>query len=139
MASVETALRGYPDCVLCCSGLEALDKAVLYLPDVFVLGIRLHHMPGFQVSQTLRRHPVFQNAPVLGTLEPADPTERHSLERYGFTGAFKLPGETDALVFEVARLAYDDAFARHSYPMTFEEVLSHEEFSPESGENQGQP
>jgi CheY-like chemotaxis protein len=128
MTAMELALKNYADCILCCSGLDALEKATQYLPDVFILGVRLHHMPGFQASQTLRTHPAFRNAPILGTLDPNDPINRTSLKRYGFSSVFVIPDDTEALAFEVARLAYDNAFARHAYPMTFEEVLSHEEF-----------
>jgi len=134
MTSVEAALNRYADCILCCSGLEALNKAVQYLPDVFVLGIRLHHMPGFQVTQTLRGHPVFLNSPVFGMIEPDDPINRDSLKRYGFVAVFEIPSETETLAFEVARLAYDSSFVRHAYPMTFEEVVSHEEFMRLRGE-----
>jgi PleD family two-component response regulator len=134
MTSVEAALNRYADCILCCSGLEALDKAIHYLPDVFVLGVRLYHLPGFQVTQTLRGHPEFQKSPVLGTIEPDDPINRESLKRYGFSAVFEIPRQTDTLAFEVARLAYDSGFVRHAYPMTFEEVVSHEEFLRLKGE-----
>ncbi|MFP4380372.1 MAG: response regulator [Candidatus Sumerlaeia bacterium] len=126
-STIESLLARCCDTIVTSSGVEALEKCSVYLPDIIILSLRLSHMPGFQVCETLRRHPTFSEAPIFGTLDETDRLKTAHMERYGFDTIFSLPADLEKLCLEVAKYAFDSEFKCHKYPMEYADVLKSEE------------
>jgi DNA-binding response OmpR family regulator len=126
-AWVESQIRPFCDCVETSSGLEAIDKAGRYLPDVVIVNVHLPHVPGFEVSQTLRRHPAFRTAPILGLALKTDRLCQANPARFGLTRIFAIPDQLDDLFAEMRRIARDPSFVCHPYKQDFGQVLLEEE------------
>jgi PleD family two-component response regulator len=125
--TIESLLQRCCDTILTTSGIEAMEKAAEYLPDVLILGMRLEHMSGFQICEALRRHPAFAESPILGTVDESDRLRKSRLSRYGFDSVFVLPQDLEKLCLDVAKRAFDPDFRCHKYPMDYEKVLALEE------------
>jgi two-component system, sensor histidine kinase and response regulator len=72
------------DVVPCFSGIEALDRIAVDAPDLVLLDMRMPHMDGFQVLETLRGNDATRALPVI--FLTAD-HERESLVRAFSSGA----------------------------------------------------
>lgn len=46
-------------------GMSALASARAFLPDLILLDILLPHVDGFQVCETLRHNPTYENLPIV--------------------------------------------------------------------------
>jgi DNA-binding response OmpR family regulator len=55
---------GY-DVAIATDGLEALEQANQFKPDVILLDIKIPHMDGIQVLKTLRSAPRFAETPII--------------------------------------------------------------------------
>ena len=127
LAKLTDALARRCDCIATTSGLEAVDKAGRYRPDLIVTDMRLSGMPGFEVSQTLRSDGHFANTPIMGTVDTDDKLRHNDIWRYGITRLFIMPEDRDKLVVEIFDFADSDLFHPHDYPQPFTEVVAEEE------------
>ncbi len=48
-----------------CNGLEGVEKAVTWQPDLILMGLRMPGMDGFQVIRSLRKHPLTAAPPII--------------------------------------------------------------------------
>lgn len=64
-------------------GLEAMDEALKWQPDIFVLDWMLPKVSGYQMVEILRRSRNFQKAPIIFISAKSSPKERQMVERLG--------------------------------------------------------
>ena len=57
-------------------GLQAIDHATAFLPDVILMDIVMPHLNGFQATRELRRHPPTADIPVIMVSTKSQPTDR---------------------------------------------------------------
>ncbi|HUT24577.1 MAG TPA: response regulator [Sumerlaeia bacterium] len=124
---IQSQIRPFCDCIETSSGVEAVDKAGRYLPDVLIVNVHLPHLPGFAVSQTLRRHPAFQTAPILGLALKTDSLCQANPARFGLTRIFAIPEQIDDLFAEMRRIARDPSFLCQRYKQDFGRGVAEEE------------
>lgn len=115
------------DCIGATSGLEAVDKAGRYRPDILLVNMRMPGMQGFEVSQMLRSEGHFSEMPIMGMVDEGDSLKSNDMWRYGITQLFTMPGERDKMIVEVVAASQAPGFLDHGYPQTFAEVLAQEE------------
>jgi DNA-binding response OmpR family regulator len=125
--AIESTLQGIYDCIATVSGLEVLDKAQRYRPDLLILNMRVPHLPGFQVTQVLRAHADFRTTPVFGLAKADDPLRRDYLAKYGVNDLFALPAEYDRLAWKAKALIHEPDFRPHRHPQSFVQVWAEEE------------
>lgn len=71
----------------CNSGLEALDKAVEFMPDLILLDVMMPGMTGPNTLIELRKFPELENVPVIFMTAKVQPQE---IEEYKALGAIEV-------------------------------------------------
>lgn len=64
MMATLLGLKGY-DVIGAENGVEAVDIALKIVPDLILLDLELPHLDGLAVTKNLRRHPRFENVPIV--------------------------------------------------------------------------
>lgn len=85
-------------------GLQALDRAPRFKPDLVVLDIVLPGISGYEVCTRLRANPDMGQLKILMMTARGSATERKHALAHGADGFIPKPFETAALRAEVARL-----------------------------------
>ena len=124
---LQSMLQDFVDCIAVSSGLEMIDKARRYLPDVIIVNMRLHHLPGFEVSRILHAHPGFRATPIFGVTKAGDHLRSEYVGKYAVSEMFMVPAEIERLVYTIRAVADDPDFVQNIYPQTFAQVLMEEE------------
>jgi CheY-like chemotaxis protein len=124
---LQSMLQDFVDCIAVSSGLEMIDKARRYLPDVIIVNMRLHHLPGFEVSRILHAHPGFRATPIFGITKAGDHLRSEYVGKYAVSEMFMVPAEIERLVYTIRAVADDPDFVQNIYPQTFAQVLMEEE------------
>ncbi len=76
---LELKLRAeYYEVAVAASGLEALDLAHCWSPDVILLDVMMPGLDGYEVCRRLKRDPALSHIPVIMVTALFDPTERVS-------------------------------------------------------------
>jgi CheY-like chemotaxis protein len=83
------------------SGLEGLQMARRWLPDLVLLDIRLPDIDGFAVLHALRSDPVLRDVPCLAVSAAAMPHEVAAAAAAGFDAYLTKPVDVEALLREV--------------------------------------
>lgn len=74
------SLEGY-EVLPCTNGTEALEKLIVYKPDVIITDLWMPVMDGFTFIDTLKADPVLCNIPiVVFSAAPLQPKERELLD-----------------------------------------------------------
>lgn len=128
LACLHSLLGTFCDCVTTNCGIQVVEKATRYLPDILILNMRLNNLQGFEACLTLRTHPTFSKTPIIGILDAGDSLQASVIEaKYGASYVFEAPTEFGDLCMKVQNLMSNPAMRRASYPQTFEEVEMEEE------------
>lgn len=64
-------------------GMEAMERAVRYEPDIFIIDGMLPKMTGFQLVSMLRRNKAFCNHPIVLVSAKTSNRDRHYVEKLG--------------------------------------------------------
>ncbi len=79
------------------NALEALQIAVVFLPDIMILDIGLPGMDGFQLARRLRRLPETGTALIIALSGYATAKDRELSQRAGFDHHFVKPMDFEKL------------------------------------------
>lgn len=85
-------------------GLETLQKAAEFMPDLFILDLQMPHLDGFGVLAQLRRDEQFASRPIVALTASAMQGDRERAIAAGFSAYIAKPIGIVALRREVARL-----------------------------------
>ncbi len=75
----------------CCSGHEALEKAVAFQPDLILLDVMMPGMDGPETLQHLREFPELATTPVVFMTAKVQPQEVQGYIRLGALGVIAKP------------------------------------------------
>ncbi len=84
-------------------GLEALENLESINPNLIVLDIDMPRMDGFELLSHIRRHPQFQDCPVIMVTSRAGSKHRARAEKMGASEYLIKPYSPDALLVAVQR------------------------------------
>lgn len=90
------SFKGY-QVVLACDGVEALEQARRFSPDVMLLDVRMPKMTGTEAMQAIKTDPQFTGVPVVALTAHALDYERDALLTAGFDAVVTKPCLPDAL------------------------------------------
>ena len=82
----------------CASGQEALDKAVLFRPDLVLLDVMMPVMDGPTTLQKLREIPELRDVPVIFLTAKVQPREIEELKAMGAVDVIAKPFDPMGLV-----------------------------------------
>ena len=94
-------------------GIEAIELAVRYNPDIFVVDGMLPKMTGYQLVTMLRKNRVFGEAPIVFISGKATPRDRQYAERLGINHFLPKPFEASALLEVINAVAQTPGFKIH--------------------------
>jgi CheY-like chemotaxis protein len=80
------------------NGLEGVEKARVWQPDVILLDLLLPHMDGFGVMVSLKEDPTTQNIPILVISAWPTADNRKRVQVAGAQGFIAKPFQTQELV-----------------------------------------
>lgn len=88
-------------------GVEALQLAREYSPDLVILDLQMPRLDGFSVLAELRADPKLCRTPVVALTASAMPADKGKAEKAGFDAYFSKPVRLSALREEVAKFLRD--------------------------------
>lgn len=95
------AAAGIRQVVFACDGVEGLEKAEEFEPDLVILDIMMPRMDGFEVCRQLRANPKYRRLPILVQTALGSPEERTSVFRAGATDLVTKPIHGPELIARV--------------------------------------
>ena len=78
-------------------GMEAIEKAARYTPDIFVIDSMLPKMTGYQLVGMLKKNKVFSSHPIVMVSAKATTRDRQYVKRLGIKHFLAKPFEVDEL------------------------------------------
>jgi DNA-binding response OmpR family regulator len=78
-------------------GIEAIERAVKYEPDIFIIDGMLPKMTGYQLVTMLRRNKVFQERPIIMVSAKASNRDRQYIEKLGVRYFLPKPFKVEGL------------------------------------------
>ncbi|MBL4607086.1 MAG: response regulator [Pseudomonadales bacterium] len=102
LAIAECALEdeGF-DLLFCSSGLEALEKAEAFSPDILLLDVMMSGMDGPTTLEKLRKIPHFENIPALFLTAKVQPQEVNALLALGAKKVISKPFDVMTLADQI--------------------------------------
>lgn len=95
------AAAGVREVAFACDGIEGLEKAESFNPDLIILDIMMPRMDGFEVCRRLRADPRHRRLPILVQTALGSPEERTSVFRAGATDLVTKPIHGPELIARV--------------------------------------
>lgn len=95
------AAAGIRDVAFAVDGVDGLEKADSFDPDLVILDIMMPRMDGFEVCKRLRANPRFRRLPILVQTALGAPEERTSVFRAGATDLVTKPIHGPELIARV--------------------------------------
>ncbi len=86
------------------NGEEALDMATRERPDLILMDIRLPRMNGLEVTERLRKNPVFSRTPIIGLTAYAMKGDREKILESGCDAYLSKPINTRQLPGMIAQM-----------------------------------
>jgi len=80
------------------NGLEGVQKARAWEPDLIVMGLRLAIMDGFEAIKIIRRHPIIGKTPIIVISAWADATSKQNALSAGANEHLTPPVEFSRLI-----------------------------------------
>lgn len=111
--------------ILARNGLEAIERAARWKPDIFVIDGMLPKMTGYQMVSMLKKNASFSNAPIIFISGKTTLRDRQYVNKLGVRTFLAKPFEIEVLVEEIRKIEADPGFRiRESRPplqqMSFE-------------------
>lgn len=91
-------------------GMEAIERAVRFEPDLFVIDGMLPKMTGFQLVTMLKKNRVFSDRPIIMVSAKATNRDRQYIEKLGVKHFLAKPFEIESLVSTIMRVTGDPEF-----------------------------
>lgn len=91
-------------------GIEAIERAVRFEPDIFVIDGMLPKMTGYQLVTMLKKNRIFADHPIIMVSAKATNRDRQYIEKLGVKHFLPKPFEVDDLIGTIDRVAGDAAF-----------------------------
>jgi len=108
------------------NGVEAVEKVVLYQPDLIVLDAMLPKMSGYQLCSSLRRNENFAATPIVFISAKSSPRDQDYCRRLGANDFIAKPFDPQALRECLLAYAAKPDFAVRPKKLTFEQITARE-------------
>lgn len=82
-------------------GTLGVEAALRELPDLIVCDLQMPRMDGYQVLETLRRHPAGAAIPIVAVTAFSMPNDRQKVMTAGFNGYLSKPIEPELFVTQI--------------------------------------
>jgi DNA-binding response OmpR family regulator len=91
-------------------GIEAIERAVRFEPDIFIIDGMLPKMTGYQLVTMLKKNRIFSHHPIVMMSAKASNRDRQYIEKLGVKYFLPKPFEYDHLRATIDSIAGDPAF-----------------------------
>ncbi|MBM3334345.1 response regulator, partial [Candidatus Sumerlaeota bacterium] len=105
-----TLSRGF-ETVTAHNGVEAVEKIIVYQPDIVVLDALMPKMSGYQLCASLRRNPSYCDTPIIFVSAKASPRDQEYCRRLGATDFVAKPFNPHVLRQRIVGLTMQPGFA----------------------------
>jgi DNA-binding response OmpR family regulator len=101
---LKLSLLDHFEIVCAMDGIEAIQKMVMYQPDIFILDIMLPKMSGYQLCQSIRRNRTYKTAPILMISAKSSRKDKEYAYRMGANSYLAKPFCTKDLVSTLKKI-----------------------------------
>jgi DNA-binding response OmpR family regulator len=119
-------------------GMEAIEHASRYTPDIFVIDGAISKMSGYQLVMMIYRNAMFLGAPIIFTTQKTDERERQYVEKLGVGRVLFKPYERERLRELVAEAASQPGFAPRPNRVEYAKALMEISLNQGEGAQAGQ-
>lgn len=103
--------------ILARDGLEAIERAARWKPDIFVIDGMLPKMTGYQMVSMLKKNALFSDTPIIFISGKTTIRDRQYVNKLGVKTFLAKPFEVEDLVEEIMKIEADPSFKiRESRP-----------------------
>jgi signal transduction histidine kinase/DNA-binding response OmpR family regulator/HAMP domain-containing protein len=106
MITAKALLSGDYDILEATEGLEAVEKAKKYKPDLVLMDIALPGMDGIQAFQEIRKDPSLQNSLVIALTASALVNDREAILAHGFDAYIPKPIVQELFIKTIKEVLY---------------------------------
>lgn len=111
--AIKSCLDDEHEAVIAYNGLEAIEYAVKFIPDIFVIDGMLPKMSGYQLVPVLKRNRIFAEAPVIFLSEKTRARDKKHVEKLGVKHFLVKPFNLEQLLTIVKTITDNPAFRIH--------------------------
>ncbi|GAB4317887.1 MAG: hypothetical protein Kow0059_11020 [Candidatus Sumerlaeia bacterium] len=108
-------------------GLSALDKAVRYKPDIFIIDWMMPRMTGYQLCQMLKRSAEFRDAPIIFVSAKTSPKDQELVKRLGVYRFLPKPFKLNDVLRMLEEIIRLPGFTIRQNRVPYEEVMKDEQ------------
>ncbi len=108
--SIRGTLRDEYEITQAFDGIEAIERAVRFEPDIFIIDGMLPKMTGYQLVTMLKKNRVFSDHPIIMMSAKASNRDRQYIEKLGVKYFLPKPFAFDELKATVARITEGPGF-----------------------------
>ena len=83
------------------NGMEGIEMALIHKPDAILLDIQLPEMDGYTVAESLKKHTILKNLPIIAVTSYAMVGDRERILAAGATGYIEKPINPETFVEEI--------------------------------------
>lgn len=106
----------------CSSGLEAIEVAPVFQPDLFLLDVMMPHMSGPETLHELRKQQSFLETPAIFLTAKAQPEEIEAYMKVGAIDVITKPFDAAALSVRISE-SWTKSFEKQTEPGTHSKAL----------------
>jgi len=107
-------------------GIEAVEKIILYQPDLVVLDAMLPKMSGYQLCTSLRRNQNYSKTPILFISAKSSPRDQEYCKRLGADDFLAKPFDPEDLRQRLLAYAKAPGFVLRPKKLTLEQIRARE-------------
>lgn len=105
-------------------GMEVIERAARYQPDLFVIDGALPKTNTLHLCLLLKRNPAFKNTPILFLMDPSDGQNLAQIERVGVQGFLQKPVEDEQVASAIQQAVAGAGFTIRPKTIPYPEALS---------------
>ena len=120
---IKTSLDEDYEILTASDGLEAMERAARYKPDLFIVDGMLPKMTGYQLVGVLRRNAVFHMTPLIFISGKATVRDKQYVERLGVRHFMAKPFEVEELQSLVGKIVAQPGFQIHSERISHKQMM----------------
>lgn len=108
-------------------GLSALDKAVRYKPDIFIIDWMMPRMTGYQLCQMLKRSAEFRDAPIIFVSAKTTAKDQDLVRRLGIYKFLPKPFKVNDVQRILEDIIRTPGFKERDNRVSYDEVMKEEQ------------
>lgn len=123
-AMLKTALEVRYEAVNAFHGLEAIEFAAKFDPDIFIISGILPKLSGYQLVPLLRKNRIFRTTPIVFLSEESRSRDRRHVEKMGIQRFVVKPFEIEEIAGMVREIVEEPGFEVHRHRVSDANVVA---------------